>query len=111
MTDLEAVWDGLLRCDDRQPVKAQVSRARGDQLGWVRHMLGWGATARFGYPNPTEMVASCLDVRRSVVRDLVYSAECLGDSRIERTRQGAVSHERMPAETRPAEAGASIKTI
>ena len=91
--------------------QAQVSRARGDLLGWVRHMLRRGSTARFGYRNPAEMVASRLDVRRSVARDLVYLAERLGDDRIESIRQGAVSYERVLVETRLAEAGASAEVI
>ena len=91
--------------------QAKVSRARGSQIGWVRHMLGRGAVARFGYPNPTEMVASRLDVRRSVARELVYLAERLGDHQIDSVRSGAVSYERVLAETRLVEAGASVEEI
>lgn len=91
--------------------QAQVSRARGDQLGWVRHMLRRGATARFGYRNPAEMVASRLDVRRTVARDLAYLAERLGDSQIEGIRQGTVSYERVLAEARLTEAGASADVV
>ena len=91
--------------------EAQVSRARGDQLGWVKHMLRRSATARFGYRNPAEMVASRLDTKRSIARDLVYLAERLGDDRIERIRQGAVSYERVLVETRLVEAGASEDVI
>ena len=91
--------------------QAHVSRARGDQLGWVKHMLRGGSSARFGYRNPAEMVASRLDVRRSTTRDLVYLAERLGDDRIESIRQGAVSYERVLGETRLAEAGASAQVI
>ncbi|MDE0289446.1 MAG: HNH endonuclease signature motif containing protein [bacterium] len=91
--------------------EAQVSRTRGDQLGWVRHMLRRGAVARFGYRNPTEMVASRLDMRRSVARELVYLAERLGDHQIDSIRYGAVSYERALAETRLAEAGASVEVI
>ena len=91
--------------------QGKVSRARGAQLGWVRHMLGRGAVARFGYSNPTEMVASRLDIRRSVARELVYLAERLGGNQIESIRAGAVSYERALAETRLAEAGASEEAI
>ena len=91
--------------------EAQVSRARGDQLGWVRHMLRRGAVARFGYRNPPEMVASRLDVRRSTARELVYLAQRLGDHQIESIRSGAKSYERVLAETRLGEAGASVEMI
>ena len=91
--------------------EAQISRARGDQLGWVRHMLKRGATARSGYRNPTEMVAARLDLRRSVARDLVYLAERLADSQIDGIHYGTVSYERVLAETRLGEAGASEEVI
>ncbi|MDE0171203.1 MAG: HNH endonuclease [bacterium] len=91
--------------------QAKVSRARGGQIGWVRHMLRRGAVARFGYRNPTEMVASRLDVRRSTARELVYLAERLGDHQIESIRGGAKSYERVLAETRLASAGASVEMI
>ena len=91
--------------------EAQISRVRGDQLGWVRHMLRRGAPARFGYRNPTDMVASRLDTERSVARDLVYLAERLGDDQIARIRQAAVSYQRILAETRLADAGASAQVI
>ncbi|MDE0370903.1 MAG: HNH endonuclease [bacterium] len=91
--------------------EAQASRARGDQLGWLRHMLRRGAVARFGYRNPTEMVASRLDIDRPAARDLVYLAERLGDQQIESIRQGATSYVRVLAETRLAEAGASAEAI
>lgn len=91
--------------------EAQASRARGDQLGWLRHMLRRGAVARFGYRNPTEMVASRLDIDRPAARDLVYLAERLGDQQIESIRQGATSYVRVLAETRLAEAGASAEVI
>ena len=91
--------------------ETQVSRARGDQIGWVRHMLRRGGPVRFGYRNPTEMVASRLDVRRTVARDLVYLAERLGNTQIESIRQGVVSYERVLAETRLTEAGATEEVI
>ena len=68
---------GLVRAE------AQVRRARGDQLGWVKHMLRSGSTARLGYRNPVELVASRLDMERSTARALVYLAERLGDDQIE----------------------------
>ena len=91
--------------------EAQISRVRGDQLGWVRHMLRRGAVARFGYRNAAEMVASRLDTRRSTARELVYLAERLGDSQIESIRNGTDSYERTLAETRLAEVGASAEVI
>ena len=96
---------GLVRAE------AQISRARGDQLGWVKHMLRRGSTARFEYRNPKELVASRLDVHRSTARDLVYLAERLADDRIEMIRNGALSYVRVLEETRLAEAGASDETI
>ena len=78
--------------------QAKVSRARGGQIAWVRHMLRRGAVARMGYRNPTEMVASRLDAPRSVARDLLYLAERLGDHQIDAIRAGAVSYERALAE-------------
>ena len=91
--------------------EAQVSRARGDQLGWIKHMLRRGSTARFGYRHPAEMVASRLDVERSTARDLVYLAERLGDDQVEGIRNGAVSYVRVLVETRLAEAGTSAEMI
>ena len=91
--------------------QAKVSRAKGGQIAWVKHMLRRGAVARFGYRNPTEMVASRLDVPRPTARDLVYLAERLGDDHIDTIRQGAVSYERALAEARLAEAGASEEVI
>ena len=91
--------------------EAQISRVRGDQLGWVRHMLRRGAVSRFGYRSATEMVASRLDTRRSTARELVYLAERLVDHQIEGIRNGAISYERALAETRLAEAGASEEVI
>ena len=91
--------------------EAQASRARGDQLGWLKHMLRRGAVARFGYRNPVEMVAARLDIDRPAARDLVYLAERLGDEQTESIRQGAVSYVRVLAETRLAEAGASAEVI
>ncbi len=96
---------GLVRAE------AQVSRARGDQLGWVKHMLRRGSTARLGYRNPVELVASRLDMERSTARALVYLAERLGDDQIEGIRNGAVAYVRALEETRLAEAGASAEVI
>ena len=91
--------------------QAKASRAKGGQIAWVRHMLRRGAVARMGYRNPTEMVASRLDARRSVARELVYLADRLGDHQIEEIRSRAVSYERALAEARLAEAGASEEVI
>ncbi|MDE0287533.1 MAG: HNH endonuclease signature motif containing protein [bacterium] len=91
--------------------QAKVSRARGGQIAWVRHMLRRGAATRLGYRNPTEMVASRLDARRSTARELVYLAERLADHQIEGIRTGAVSFERALTEARLAEAGASVEVI
>ena len=91
--------------------QAKASRAKGGQIAWVRHMLRRGAVARMGYRNPTEMVASRLDARRSVARELVYLAERLADHQIDAIRSGAVSYERALAEARLAEAGASEEVI
>ena len=91
--------------------QAKVSRAKAGQIAWVKHMLRHGATARLGYRNPTEMVASRLDVPRSTARHLVYLAERLGDDQINAIRQGAVSYERALAETHLTEAGASAEVI
>ncbi|MDE0287177.1 MAG: HNH endonuclease signature motif containing protein [bacterium] len=91
--------------------EAQASRARGDQIGWVRHMLRGAAAARLGYRSPVEMVASRLDTKRSVATKLVYLSERLGDHQIAGIRSGAVSYERALAETRLADAGASGEVI
>ena len=96
---------GLVRAE------AQVRRARGDQLGWVKHMLRRGSTARLGYHNPVELVASRLDMERSTARALVYLAERLGDDQIEGIQNRAVAYVRVLEETRLAEAGASAEVI
>ena len=88
-----------------------MSRAKGGQIAWVRYMLRRGAVSRFGYRNPTEMVASRLDVPRSTAQDLVCLADRLGDDRIEAIRQGAVSYERALAEACLAGACASAEVI
>ena len=64
--------------------QAKVSRARGGRLGWVKHMLRRVERPGSG-PQPTEMVASRLNARRSAARDLVFLAERLGDDRIHAT--------------------------
>ena len=91
--------------------EAQISRARDDQLQWIKHMLRRGAVARMGYRNPAEMVASRLDTSRSTARDLVYLAERLGGDQIEDIRQGAVCYQRILVETWLAEAGATEDVI
>ncbi|MDE0709559.1 MAG: HNH endonuclease signature motif containing protein [bacterium] len=91
--------------------QAVVSRARGGQLGWVKGMLRRNSAARLGYGNPVDLVASRMDVHRSTARDMVYLAQRLDDSHIERIRQGEVSYVRVLEETRLWEAGASGEEI
>ena len=91
--------------------QAAVSRARGGQLGWVKSMLRRNSAARLGYGNPVDLVASRMDVHRSTARDMVYLAQRLDDSHIERIRQGEVSYVRALEETRLREAGASAEEI
>ena len=74
-------------------------------------MLRRNSAARLGYGNPVDLVASRMDVHRSTARDIVYLAERLDDSQIERIRQGEVSYVRVLEETRLREAGASVEEI
>ena len=57
--------------------EAQISRARGDQLAWLKTMLRHHGPARYGYNNPTDLVVSRLEVHRSTARELVYLAQLL----------------------------------
>ena len=91
--------------------QAVVSRARGGQLGWVKSMLRRNSAARLGYGNPVDLVASRMDVHRATARDMVYLAERLDDSHIERIRRGEVSYVRALEETRLREAGASAEEV
>ena len=91
--------------------EAQISRARGDQLRWLKAMLWRHGPARYGYRNPVDMVVSRLDVRRDLAREMVYLAQRLDDERIERMRQGAVSYVRVLEEARLQDAGASVDEI
>lgn len=91
--------------------EAQISRARGEQLGWLKAMLRHHGPARYGYRNPVDLVVSRLDVRRDLARELVYLAQRLDDGRIERMRQGEISYVRVLEETRLREAGASPEDI
>ena len=91
--------------------QARISRARGGQIGWVKNMLRSNTAARFGYRNPVDLVVSRLDVKRSVARDLVYLAQRLDESLVERVRKGEVAHVRVLEETRLREAGASDEEI
>ncbi|MDE0377275.1 MAG: HNH endonuclease signature motif containing protein [bacterium] len=91
--------------------QAAVSRARGGQLGWVKSMLRRYSAARLGYGNPVDLVASRMDVHRSTARDLVYLAQRLDTSDIDRIRRGEVSYVRVLEETRLREAGASAEEI
>ena len=95
----------MVRCE------AQISRARGEQLQWLKTVLWRHGPARYGYRNPVDMVVSRLDVRRDLARELVYLAQRLDDERIERMRQGAVSYVRVLEETRLQDAGASVEEI
>ena len=91
--------------------QARISRARGGQIGWVKNMLRRNTAARFGYRSPVDLVVSRLDVQRSTARDLVYLAQRLDESMIERIRNREVSHVRVLEETRLREAGASEEEI
>ena len=63
--------------------EAQISRARGEQLGWLKaDARGATARARYGYRNPVDMVVSRLDVRRDLARELVYLAQRLDDDTV-----------------------------
>ena len=96
---------GLIRAE------AQISRARGDQLAWVRSLLRANAGGRLGYRSQADLVASRVDVHRSTARDLLFLAERLSDQQIEEIRQGALSYVRVLEETRLAEAGATPEEI
>lgn len=96
---------GLVRAE------ARVSRARGEQLEWVKASLRNHRASRLGYRNPVDYVASRVDVHRSTARDLVYLAERLGDGTIKEIRSGALSYVRVLEETRLREAGATAEVI
>ena len=91
--------------------EAQISRARGEQLGWLKAMLRHHGPARFGYRNPVDLVVSRLDVRRDLARELVYLAQRLDDGTIGSIRQGELAYLRVLEETRLEEAGASAEEI
>lgn len=91
--------------------QARVSRAQGDELAWVKSMMGTNMAARRGYRTPVDMVASMADVPRSTARELVYLAERLAYSEIGRIQDGEVSYPRVLAETRLVEAGASVEEV
>ena len=91
---------GLVRAE------AQISRARGEQLRWVKSFLLNRSAVSFGYRSAIDYVVSRADVRRSTARDLVYLAERLDVGMVERMCDGAVSYERVLEETRLREAGA-----
>ena len=91
--------------------EAQISRARGGQLAWLKVMLRHHGPARFGYRNPVDLVVSRMDVRRFTARELIYLAQRLDGETIERIRLGAVSYTRVLEETRLREAGASAEDI
>ena len=91
--------------------EAQISRARGEQLAWLKIMLRHHGPARFGYRNPADLVVSRLEAPRHLARELVYLARRLNDGSIESIRQGEVSYARVLEETRLREAGASAEEI
>ncbi|MYC85912.1 MAG: HNH endonuclease, partial [Acidimicrobiia bacterium] len=91
--------------------EAQISRARGEQLGWLKAMLWRHGPARYGYRSPVDMVVSRLDVRRDLARELVYLAQRLDDGTIGSIRQGEFAYVRVLEETRLEEAGASAEVI
>ena len=91
--------------------EAKISRARGDQLIWVRSLLRANAAGRLGYRSQADLVASRIDVHGSTARDLLFLAQRLSESQIEQIRQGAVSYVRILEETRLAEAGATPEEI
>lgn len=91
--------------------EAQISRARGEQLVWLKGLLLSNSPLSFGYRNTVDYVVSRADVRRSTARDLVYLAERLDGEIVERIRNGAVSYGRVLEETRLREAGATEDVI
>lgn len=91
--------------------ETQISRARGEQLRWVKDLLLNRSALSFGYRNAVGYVVSRADVRRSTARDLVYLAERLDIGAVERIFDGAVSYGRVLEETRLREAGATEDTI
>ena len=96
---------GLVRAE------AGVSRARGEQLDWIRSLIRRGGVARFGYRNPVDMTAALLDIHRETAKDLVYLAERVDGLTIGRIRQGRISYTRVLEETRLREAGATCEQI
>ena len=91
--------------------EAQISRARGEQLRWLKAMLRHHGPARYGYRNPVDLVVSRLDVRRDLARELMYLAQRLDDGTIGSIRQGELAYVRVLEETRLDEAGASAEEI
>ncbi len=91
--------------------ETQISRARGEQLRWVKDLLLNRSALPFGYRNAVGYVVSRADVSRSTARDLVYLAERLDIGAVERIRDGALSYGRTLEETRLREAGATEDTI
>ena len=91
--------------------EAQISRARGDQMMWIKGLVRNSDALRLGHRTPVDLVVSRVDVHRSTARNLVYLAQRLRDDEIEQIRQGAVSYVRVLEETRLKEAGASPEEI
>ncbi|MDE0368671.1 MAG: HNH endonuclease signature motif containing protein [bacterium] len=86
--------------------EAQISRARGEQLRWIKSFLLNRSAVSVGCRSAVDYVVSRADVRRSTARELVYLAERLDVETVERIRDGAVSYGRVLEETRLQEAGA-----
>ncbi|MYF82924.1 MAG: HNH endonuclease, partial [Acidimicrobiia bacterium] len=86
--------------------EAQISRARGEQLRWVKSFLLNRSAVSVGCRSAVDYVVSRADVRRSTARELVYLAERLDVGMVERMCDGAVSYGRVLEETRLQEAGA-----
>ncbi len=91
--------------------EAKVSRARGDQIAWVKSLLRANTGARLGYRSQVDLVTSRIDVHRSTARDLLFLARRLSEPQIHQIRQGGDSYVRVLEESRLAEAGAGPEEI
>ncbi len=75
--------------------EAQISRARGEQLVWIRNFLATQGVLTSGYRDPVDFVVARADVRRQTAKDLVYLAKRLTDHQIAHIRAGVVSFGRV----------------
>ena len=91
--------------------EARISRARGDQLMWIKGLVRNGDALRLGHRTPVDLVASRIDIHRSTARDLVFLAQRLTDEDVEQIREGTVFYVRVLEEPRLKEAGASAEEI